>query len=91
MGLARGSFLVCNHLGLHARAATKLVTLASRFACEISVSRDGQVANAKSVMGVLLLCGAKGTRLIVEADGEEAEIAIREIGALIDTGFGEGE
>ena len=91
MGLARGSFLVRNRLGLHARAATKLVTLASRYSCEISVIRDGQVANAKSVMGVLLLCGAKGTQLTVEAEGEEAELAIREIGALIDAGFGEGE
>ena len=91
MPLARGNFLVRNRLGLHARAATKLVTLASRFPCEISVSRDGQVANAKSVMGVLLLCGAKGTQLLVEAEGDEAENAIREIGALIDAGFGEGE
>jgi phosphocarrier protein HPr len=91
MGLARGSFLVRNRLGLHARAATKLVTLASRFPCEITVSRDGQLANAKSVMGVLLLCGAKGTHLVVEAEGEQADTAIREIGALIDAGFGEGD
>jgi phosphocarrier protein len=91
MGLARGSFLVRNRLGLHARAATRLVTLASRFPCEISVSRDGQVANAKSVMGVLLLCGAQGTQLNVEAEGDQAELAIREIGELIDAGFGEGE
>jgi phosphotransferase system HPr-like phosphotransfer protein len=42
-------------------------------------------------MGVLLLCGAKGTQLLVEAEGDEAENAIREIGALIDAGFGEGE
>jgi phosphocarrier protein len=88
---SKGNFLVRNRLGLHARAATKLVTLASRFPCEISVSRDGQVANAKSVMGVLLLCGAKGTQLLVEAEGDGAENAIREIGALIDAGFGEGE
>ena len=91
MGLAKGTYIVCNRLGLHARAATKLVTLASRYPCDISVSRDGQVANAKSVMGVLLLCGAKGTKLVVEAQGEQADIAVQEIGALIDTGFGEGE
>ncbi len=91
MSLARGNFMVRNRLGLHARAATKLVTLASRYPCEISLSRDGQVANAKSVMGVLLLCGAKGTSLIVEAQGEQAEAAVQEIGALIDDGFGEGE
>ncbi len=91
MSLARGNFMVRNRLGLHARAATKLVTLASRYPCEISLSRDGQVANAKSVMGVLLLCGAKGTSLVVEAQGEQAEAAVQEIGALIDDGFGEGE
>ena len=91
MSLARGSFTVCNRLGLHDRAATKLVTLASRFPCEISVSRDGQIANAKSVMGVLLLCGAKGTKLVVEAQGDQAEAAVQEIGVLIDTGFGEGD
>jgi phosphocarrier protein len=55
------------------------------------ISREGQVANAKSVMGVLLLCGAKGTQLTIEADGEQADLALIEIGALIDTGFGEGE
>ena len=91
MSLARGSFTVCNRLGLHARAATKLVTLASRFPCEISVSRDGQIAYDKSVMGVLLLCGAKGTKLVVEAQGDQAEAAVQEIGVLIDTGFGEGD
>jgi len=91
MSLARGSFWVRNRLGLHARAATKLVSLASRFPCEILISREGQVANAKSVMGVLLLCGAKGTQLTIEADGEQADLALVEIGALIDTGFGEGE
>ncbi len=91
MALARGSHLVRNRLGLHARAATKLATLASRFPCEVSISRDGQVANAKSVMGVLLLCCAKGTTLVVEAEGEQADVAVREIGSLIDAGFGEGE
>lgn len=91
MTLARGSFTVRNRLGLHARAATKLATLASRYSCEISVSRDGQVANAKSVMGVLLLCGARGTQLTIEAEGDQAELAVEEIGMLINDGFGEGE
>jgi phosphocarrier protein HPr len=91
MALARGSYLVQNRLGLHARAATKLATLASRFPCEVSISRDGQVANAKSVMGVLLLCCAKGTQLVVEAEGEQADLAVQEIGKLIDGYFGEGD
>ena len=87
----RGSFEVKNRLGLHARAATKLVELASKFPCEVSVGRDGQVANAKSVMGVLLLCGSKGTILVVEANGERAEEAVRRIGELIDARFGEAD
>lgn len=91
MTVARGSFLVRNRLGLHARAAAKLVNLASRYPCEISVSRDGQGANAKSVMGVLLLCGAQGTSLDVEARGEQAADAVDAIGALIEDRFGEGE
>ena len=91
MALARGSYLVRNRLGLHARAATKLATLASRFPCEVSISRDGQAANAKSVMGVLLLCCAKGTQLIIEADGEQADLAVQEIGKLINGGFDEWE
>jgi phosphocarrier protein len=88
---ARGTYQVKNKLGLHARAATKLVQLASKFPCEIQVSREGQAANAKSVMGVLLLCGSKGTHLEVEATGDQADDAVRAIGDLIDARFGEPE
>ena len=91
MTVARGTFEVKNKLGLHARAATKLVQLASRFPCDIVISRAGQTANAKSVMGVLLLCGSKGTRLSLEAQGDDAERAINELGLLIDNRFGEEE
>jgi phosphocarrier protein len=91
MTVARGTFEVKNKLGLHARAATKLVQLASRFPCEIVISRAGQSANAKSVMGVLLLCGSKGTRLSLEAQGDDAQRAILELGTLIDNRFGEDE
>lgn len=91
MSAARGTFTVQNKLGLHARAASKLVQLASSFPCEVVVSHGGQAANAKSVMGVLLLCGAKGTRLLVEATGECAEEAVQRIGELINDRFGEAE
>ena len=91
MSTVRGTFEVKNKLGLHARAATKLVQLATRFPCEIVISRAGQAANAKSVMGVLLLCGSKGTSLDIEATGEKAEQAVDEIGKLIDGRFGEDE
>jgi len=91
MSTVRGAFEVVNKLGLHARAATKLVQLAAKFPCEVSVGREGQMANAKSVMGVLLLCGSKGTMLEVEAEGEQAEEAVAQIGRLIADRFGEGE
>lgn len=91
MTSARGTFEVRNKLGLHARAATKLVQLASRYPCDIVLSRAGQAANAKSVMGVLLLCGSKGTLLDIEATGEKADEAVIEIGKLIADRFGEGE
>lgn len=91
MNVARGSFEVRNKLGLHARAATKLVQLAAKFPCEITVGRAGQTANAKSVMGVLLLCGSKGTTLDIEANGPSAEEAVQKLGQLIFDRFGEDE
>lgn len=89
METSEDSFLIVNELGLHARAAAKLVTLASRQSCEVEVEKDGQVANAKSVMGVLLLCGAPGTYITVRARGPGAEPAVRAIGELIANRFGE--
>ncbi len=83
-------FKIINQLGLHARAATKLVQLASTFPCEVEVSRDDQSANGKSVMGVLLLCGSKGTVIEVRATGERAEECVAAIGQLIASRFGEG-
>ena len=71
-----GRFEIINELGLHARAATKLVQLAGRFAAEVELENQGQVANAKSVMGVLLLCGAKGAQVVVRARGPDARAAV---------------
>jgi len=86
---AEDTFEIVNRLGLHARAASKLVQMASQYSCEVTVSRDDHRANAKSVMGVLLLCGAKGTRVTVEADGASAAEVVRRIGDLIAGRFGE--
>jgi phosphocarrier protein len=85
-----GRFKIVNQLGLHARAATKLVQLASKFPCDVELARDDQTANAKSVMGVLLLCGSKGTVVEVRARGEQAEDCVKAIGDLIADRFGEG-
>jgi phosphocarrier protein len=86
---AVGRFTIVNALGLHARAATKLVQLATRFPCDVQLARDDQSANAKSVMGVLLLCGSRGTVIEVTATGERAEECVTAIGALIADKFGE--
>ncbi|AKF05946.1 HPr family phosphocarrier protein [Sandaracinus amylolyticus] len=86
---AEGTFTIVNELGLHARAATKLVQLASRYRAEIELEKDGQLANAKSIMGVLLLCGSPGARLTVRGRGPDARAAVDAIGALISARFGE--
>ena len=86
---ASRTFEIVNERGLHARAATKLVQLASRFSSDVILEHDGQTANAKSVMGVLLLCGGMGARLTVRATGEDAEALVTAIGDLIAGRFGE--
>jgi len=87
---ARGRFTVVNERGMHARAATALVKLAAQYPCEILLSGpEEQSVSAKSVMGVLLLCGAKGTIIEVEARGEQAREAVDAIGALVADRFGE--
>lgn len=91
MSNATARYEIVNVLGLHARAATKLVQLASRFPCDVTVSREGQNANAKSVMGVLLLCASKGSFLTVDAKGERAEECVQALGELIASRFGEPE
>ena len=89
MSRVEAEVTIVNELGLHARAAVKLTQTAQRFPCEITLSRDDQRANAKSVMGVLLLCGSKGTKIMVEADGAGAEEAVAAIGSLVADRFGE--
>ena len=88
-GEASGTFQIVNKLGLHARAATKLVQTASRFDADVELQKDGHVANGKSVMGVLLLCGHQGSRVTVTASGPDAREAVDAIGALIADRFGE--
>jgi phosphocarrier protein len=83
------SLHIVNELGLHARAATKLVHLASRFRADIELEKDGQVVNAKSVMGVLLLCGAMGTTIRARARGPDAADALGALAALVAARFGE--
>jgi phosphocarrier protein HPr len=84
-----GRFTIVNALGLHARAATKLVQLATKFPCDVEIAHDDQAANGKSVMGVLLLCGSRGTVIEIRATGAQADDCVKAIGDLIANRFGE--
>ncbi len=82
---------ISNKLGLHARAAAKFVTLASQFASDITVARDGQEVNGKSIMGVMMLAASRGTPIVIRANGPDEAEAIEQLQALIEDKFGEGE
>ena len=82
---------IINRLGLHARAAARLVTLTSRFESRIELGRNGQMVNAKSIMGVMMLAASKGTSLKVVAEGPDEEEAVRAIEALVNNRFDEEE
>jgi len=83
------TFEIKNELGLHARAAGLMVRMANRYEAEISIEKDGMVANAKSIMGVMMLAAAMGSRVRIRAEGPEARKAVRALGRLIDKKFGE--
>jgi len=78
-----------NELGLHARAATKLVQLASKFPCDVTLTKDGHEVNGKSIMGVLMLVASKGSTVVLRAKGDRAAECIDAIAKLIDDKFGE--
>ena len=82
---------IVNRLGLHARASAKLTQLAGQYACEVWVSRNTRRVNAKSIMGVMMLAAAKGTRITVETNGADEASALQAVVALIADKFGEGE
>ncbi|GJM10800.1 MAG: phosphocarrier protein HPr [Lysobacteraceae bacterium] len=82
---------IINALGLHARAAAKLVALASRYESEVLVIRGDKRVNAKSIMGVMMLAAAQGTELKVVINGDDAEAAMLAIQGLIENRFGEDQ
>ncbi len=78
-----------NQLGLHARAATRFVQLASKYPCEVTVTKDGQRVNGKSIMGVLMLVASCGTDIAIETSGSRAGEAGAALLALVESRFGE--
>jgi phosphocarrier protein len=80
-----------NKLGLHARASAKLTKLASGFASDVFLTRNGRRVNAKSIMGVMMLAAGVGTEVELEVDGADEAQAAQAIEALVKDKFGEGQ
>jgi phosphocarrier protein HPr len=82
---------IINKLGLHARAASKLVNTASQFSSEVFIDKQGNRVNAKSIMGVMMLAASKGTEVLLEIDGADQDACMDAVKALINNRFGESE
>ena len=80
-----------NKLGLHARAAAQLVQTVNKFTSQVTISKDGQTVDGRSILGVLTLGGPQGSKILVEAIGEDAERVIKAIEKLVDNRFNESE
>lgn len=89
--MLRREVTIINKLGLHARAASKFVTLASRFQSDIRLARGSREVNGKSILGVMMLAAGRGTVLEIVAEGADEEYAIRALEELIGMRFGEEE
>jgi phosphocarrier protein len=82
---------IINKLGLHARAAAKLVNTASAHAAEVLVRKNGQEINGKSIMGVMMLAASCGTQIELITNGADEQQAMDALVALIEDRFGESE
>ena len=80
---------IVNQEGLHARPAARIVKLASTFAAEIELAKDGLDVNGKSIMGVMMLAAECGSSITIRADGPDAELAVQALADLVASGFGE--
>jgi len=84
--------VICNRLGLHARASAAFSALASRFSCDVFLGVDeAHQVNGKSIMGVMMLAASQGTHLWLQVDGADEEAALEALSALIARRFDEAE
>jgi phosphocarrier protein HPr len=83
------SVTVTNQLGLHARAAARFVNTATRFASQIRVTRGSRSMDGKSIMGILLLAAARGTSIVISAEGIDEAAAVDALAELVESGLGE--
>ncbi len=89
--MVRREVVIVNRLGLHARAAARFVQLASGFASNIKVGRNGKEVNGKSIMGIMMLAAAQGTPIEIMATGQDEEEAVQSLASLVVDRFGEPE
>lgn len=81
---------IMNRLGLHARAAVKLVSVSSKYASQVVIMANGRRADARHLIAVLLLAAAMGTKVSVQVSGPDEAAAMKAVTHLISNGFGEG-
>ncbi len=80
---------IINRLGLHARPAAMFVRIATRYRCEVWVSKEGEEVNGKSIMGLMMLAAGQGSSLRIRCEGPDADKAIEELEELIKAKFNE--
>ncbi len=85
MGLVKKKLVVKNKQGLHARPAALFVQVANKFDARITVRRDAEEVNGKSIMGILMLGAEKGSTIIIEAEGDDAHLAVGELEKIVNT------
>ena len=90
-GVPFRELLIVNKKGLHARASAKFVQTVERHAAVVTVMRGGETVGGRSIMGLLTLGAAKGTTIVVTAEGEDAEASLDAITALVAGRFGEDD
>jgi phosphocarrier protein HPr len=80
---------VINKLGVHARPAAMFVRVANKFQSEITVEKDGEAVNGKSIMGLMMLAAGQGAKLVIAAEGRDAEAAVSDLESLFQRKFDE--
>jgi phosphocarrier protein HPr len=88
---ARASFVIQNRLGLHARAAALFVQVASGFQSAVTVQKDGETVDGKSIMGLMMLAAGKGSTIEVETKGDDAESCLQALAELVQARFREAD
>ena len=89
MSDATATVMLTNKMGLHARPSTEIVRAACRFSADVQIAKDGQTADAKSVLELLMLAAECGSELTVSASGDDAAQAVKAVTSLIESRFGE--